>query len=92
MGVDLANDVIINERNVDVYPAKRYPNESDKPSMGQKLNKSAMVTLKGGMKPKKGVSAEDYEENLRNKIVENGGEHLMYSIEDFTWVFKVPHF
>ena len=92
MDVDLANDVIIKERHVDVYPKDRYPTENDKPRLGQKLNKGAMVTLTGGVKPKKGVSADDYEETLRKRIVDNGGEHLMYNVEEFTWTFKVPHF
>ena len=46
--VDLARDVTIKARSVDVYP-----DESQRPEIGQKLNKVAHVTLTGGVRPKR---------------------------------------
>ena len=54
--VDLANDVTIKPRNIEVYPS-----DDEKPDIGSKLNKGAIVTLEGGMKPKRGLNAVDYE-------------------------------
>ena len=47
-GVDLARVVTIKARSVDVYP-----DESDRPPRGEKLNKEAHVTLTGGVRPKR---------------------------------------
>ena len=55
--VDLAKDVTIKARLIDVYP-----NEDSKPTPGSKLNVSAVVTLEGGVKPKKNMSAKEYEQ------------------------------
>ena len=54
--VDLANDVTIKPRNIEVYP-----NDEIKPDIGSKLNKGAIMILEGGMKPKRGLNAVDYE-------------------------------
>ena len=54
--VDLAKDVTIKPRNIEVYP-----NDDSKPDIGSKLNKGALVTLEGGMKPKRGLNAAEYE-------------------------------
>ena len=50
---DLAKLVKITPTSVEVYP-----NELTKPARGDKLNKPAIITLLGGVKPKKGESAE----------------------------------
>ena len=49
--VDLARDVIIKPRAIEVYP-----NDSQKPEVGEKLNRGALVTLAGGIRPKPGLS------------------------------------
>lgn len=54
--VDLARDVTIKPRSVEVYP-----DPANAPLKGTKLNKAAIITLSGGVKPKNGLSAEDYE-------------------------------
>ena len=69
-----------------------YPDEAMKPELGCKLNKCAIVNLEGGMKPKNGMNAHEYEQQLKKKVEQNGGEHLSYDIEGFSWMFRVPHF
>ena len=56
--VDLARDVVIKARSVDVYP------NTTPPAVKSKLNKPALITLEGGIKPKHGLSAEAYETQL----------------------------
>ena len=51
--VDLARDVEIYAKAIDVYPQDEY-----RPELGQKLNKAAHVILFGGVKPKKGDSVQ----------------------------------
>lgn len=87
--VDLASDVTIKARSVEVYPdlATAAPK-------GTKLNKAALVTLSGGVKPKNGsnLSAEEYETQLESMVESKGGVHLSYDSGTFTWLFKVPCF
>lgn len=85
--VDLAREVTIKARHIDVYPS-----DHDKPPLGTKLNMSALVTLEGGMKPKKAMSAQVYESSLKSMVEQRGGVHLSYDIDKFCWMFKVPNF
>ena len=50
--VDFYTDVVIKARSIEVYP-----DESRKPPIGSKLNKPALVTLTGGVKPKNQLGA-----------------------------------
>ena len=87
VGVDLANEVIIKAKSIEVYP-----DEASKPAFGQKLNKQAIVTLQGGIRPKKGLNAHQYESQLQERIQKHGGVHLCYVADSMTWRFKAPHF
>lgn len=59
--VDLGRDVTINPNHIDVYP-----DDFHKPEVGHKLNKPALITLVGGMRPKKAMSCTEYEAHLKS--------------------------
>ena len=90
VGVDLARDVTINAKSVEVYP--KNPKASTKPYYGEKLNKLASITLCGGIKPKKGLTAAEYEAQLKKNLEKNGGKHVYYDANTRTWEFNVPGF
>ena len=81
-GVDLAKDVSIFKTMIEMYP-----DESEKPAFGQKLNHPAFVTL-FNVKPKQNESVEQCQARLRNSISKNGGEFISY--DGSKWEFKVP--
>ena len=97
--VDLAKEVRIKPRTVDIYPdnVERAEGKERPNVIGTKLNRPAIVTLKGGVKPKANseqsqLTMEEYEQALRLKVESHGGEHMYYDPEKFYWVFKVPYF
>ena len=85
-GVNLAKAVTIAPKFVDVYPS-----DDKKPPVGEKLNKSAVVTLEG-LKNLKGIPKEDFIKKLKHSIEPRGGEHIYYCHTSCSWEFRVPNF
>ncbi|CDY30894.1 BnaC09g15120D [Brassica napus] len=77
-----------------------YMDESQKPPVGQGLNKPAEVTLlnikcmdkKSGKQVKEGPRVEKYKEMLKRKAEEQGAEFVSYDSVNGEWKFKVEHF
>ena len=87
--VNLADIITIIQNNTEVYDDERHG--STKPTVGQKLNKEAIITLTG-IKLKPGQSATQKEKILKRGIEQNDGEHLSYDGIKSEWQFKVKHF
>ena len=93
--LDLEKLVQFNNREVLVYM-----DESQKPPVGQGLNKPAEVTLlnikcmdkKSGKQVKEGPRVEKYKEMLKRKAEEQGAEFVSYDAVNGEWKFKVEHF
>ncbi|CAK9815503.1 Nuclear pore complex protein Nup98-Nup96 [Anthophora plagiata] len=79
-----------------------YPDDDEKPPVGQGLNRKAQVTLdrvwphdKSLHKPitdLRRLAAMDYEEKLRRVSAKHDTRFLEYRPETGSWVFKVDHF
>ncbi|CAF1703559.1 unnamed protein product [Brassica napus] len=77
-----------------------YMDESQKPPVGQGLNKPAEVTLlnikcmdkKSGKQVKEGPRVEKSKEMLKRKAEEQGAEFVSYDSVNGEWKFKVEHF
>ena len=65
--VDLAKEVVISAKQVEVYPNSSKEN-SKKPAIGKKLNKAARIYLTGGIKLKNDETAKEKEQKLKEKI------------------------
>ena len=63
--LNFAHLVTINQKSVEVYP---IDTEHNKPPIGQKLNKPALITLFGGNKPKKDQKPEQVEALLIDSL------------------------
>ena len=87
--VDLADIISIQRLQVEVYDDERHA--ATKPTVGKKLNKPAIITL-NNVRPKANQSAAVKEALLKQKIEENGAEHLSYDVSKHEWMFKVAHF
>lgn len=93
--LDLEKLVQFNNREVLVYM-----DESQKPPVGQGLNKPAEVTLlnikcmdkKSGKQVKEGPRVEKYKEMLKRKAEEQGAQFVSYDSVIGEWKFKVEHF
>lgn len=93
--LDLESLVQFNKREVDVYM-----DETEKPPVGQGLNKPAEVTLlnikcidkKSGKQLKEGSRVEKFKEMLKKKAEEQEAEYLSYDAVKGEWKFKVEHF
>ncbi|XP_060792390.1 nuclear pore complex protein Nup98-Nup96 isoform X4 [Neoarius graeffei] len=79
-----------------------YPDDKDKPSAGEGLNRRAEVTLDGvwpndkttrtQIKSPQRLSEMNYEERLENASRKQGARFLEYRPETGSWVFEVAHF
>ena len=74
-----------------------YPEEADRPAIGQGLNKLALITLKNIFcinkttqeKEKEQVALQKFEERLVKSNVKTEAEFVSYDSDRGTWVFKV---
>mmetsp|Transcript_24608 Transcript_24608/g.29686 ORF Transcript_24608/g.29686 Transcript_24608/m.29686 type:complete len:1099 (+) Transcript_24608:250-3546(+) len=92
-GVDLDSVVRIEMREVFVYDDVQ---DDSKPSVGEKLNRPAVITLEN-IHPKVGPGAakevvEKFTKKLKNASSKMGAEHLGYDGTNGIWTFKVQHF
>ena len=81
--VDLGK-VVISKGFIEVYN-----DDEEKPKLGEKLNRPAIVTL-FNQKPKQGESVDAYQNRLRKMLAKNGGEFIAYDEVKEEWIFKVP--
>ena len=84
INVDLGK-VVIREESFEVYKK----DDKEKPKLGEKLNKPAIVTL-FNQKPKQGESVDAYQNRLKKMLAKNGGEFIAYDEVKEEWIFKVP--
>lgn len=90
--VDLEDIITIKHRSVEVYDDTRHSG-INKPPVGQKLNKPALITIKQ-IFPKKNATAAQKEASLKAALAQDpeGAEHLSYDANTGVWEFKVQHF
>jgi len=86
VGVDLSDVITIKRGSVEVYDETRHG--LNYPAVGQKLNRPATIIL-NNIRPKRGQSGSEKEEQLRRCLKERGAEHLSYDEQRGTWEFKV---
>ncbi|KAF8730195.1 hypothetical protein HU200_017169 [Digitaria exilis] len=94
-GLDLESTVEFNNREVIVYK-----DDSNKPPVGEGLNKAAEVTLlnikcvnkKTGEQYHEGPRVEKYREMLMKKAEEQGAEFVSFDAGRGEWKFRVKHF
>ncbi|KAF8689815.1 hypothetical protein HU200_041445 [Digitaria exilis] len=94
-GLDLESTVEFNNREVIVYK-----DDSNKPPVGEGLNKAAEVTLlnikcvnkKTGEQYHEGPRVERYREMLMKKAEEQGAEFVSFDAGRGEWKFSVKHF
>jgi len=84
--VDLDEVVVINQKNVEVYPEDKFKFDA-KPLPGEKLNKTAMITLYDCFSAKR-KSQKEYEEKARQK----GFEFVDYDERNGVYRIRVKHF
>jgi nuclear pore complex protein Nup98-Nup96 len=77
--VDLGDIINIEEKNLEVYDDERHV---DKPAVGQKLNKPAIITLKN-IKCKDNQTIQRKEDLLKKRLIKDDAEHLSY--DGSTW-------
>ncbi|VVA94118.1 unnamed protein product [Arabis nemorensis] len=93
--LDLEMLVQFNNREVIVYM-----DESQKPPVGEGLNKPAEVTLlnikcmdkKSGKQVTEGSRLDKYKEMLKRKAEEQGAQFVFYDAVNGEWKFRVEHF
>ena len=86
-GINLNDIIEIEHGSVSVYT-----NTLDKPSIGSCLNKPATIILEG-IKPKNGISLEQWESRLKKTNEKNEAEFISFSPNNnFEWEFSVLHF
>jgi nuclear pore complex protein Nup98-Nup96 len=94
-GLDLESVVEFNYREVVVYKE-----DSEKPPVGEGLNKAAMVTLlnikcmnkKTGHQYTEGPRLDKFKEMLAKKTEEQGSEFVSFDGVKGEWKFRVKHF
>eukprot|EP01041_Mallomonas_annulata_P003522 gene3522-7007_t len=90
-GLNLDEIVKIEQGSVDVY---EDTSESEKPPVGQGLNKSAIILLQN-IFPKENISTKkrlEFVDKLQKCCVNAGSEFLDYDSETGDWVFRAAHF
>lgn len=94
--LDFDTCVQFNNREVIVYM-----DDTNKPPVGQGLNKPAEITLlnikcidkRSGVEYKTdGSKVDKYREMLKKKVVAQGGEFVLYDPVEGEWKFRVQHF
>ncbi|CAI9303246.1 unnamed protein product [Lactuca saligna] len=93
--LNLESCVQFNNREVIVYM-----DDTNKPPVGQGLNKPAEITLvnikcidkRSGVEYKDGLKIDKYIEMLKKKVVAQGGEFISYDLVEGEWKFRVQHF
>ncbi len=96
-GLDLDKIVFIRHKEVIVYP-----DDSNKPELGNGLNKKAQITLdkvwpvdktnKASIRSPEKLQSICYEEKLQKACIKLGARFIEYRLETGSWVFKVDHF
>ncbi|XP_025085972.1 nuclear pore complex protein Nup98-Nup96-like [Pomacea canaliculata] len=79
-----------------------YPNDDNKPPLGEGLNCKAEVTLdcvwpsdkttRSPIKSPERLNSMNYQEKLEEMTTRMGGKFIDYRPETGSWVFEVPHF
>jgi len=92
-GLDLDSIIIFKDRTIEVYP-----NDTNKPPIGQGLNKPAEISLFHCWPKNKGSNVYDpksltefEKKKLKEICRENNCTYKSYSKEDGTWIFDVEH-
>ena len=85
--VDFDRDVSIEDKEVAVYDD--VPAGSDKPEVGEKLNRPALITLENVWQ-KEGQEEDRFREKLTRVTAKMDAEFISW--EDGVWVFKTKHF
>lgn len=83
--VDLDNIIEFLPKQVDVYP-----DEENKPAVGQSLNKPALISLFGVFPPKS--SKKSYVDRIKKKTVDIGATFIDYDESTGVWTFRTEHF
>ncbi|EDW77288.1 uncharacterized protein Dwil_GK18166 [Drosophila willistoni] len=96
-GLNLDEIVHFNRREICMYP-----NDANKPPVGQGLNRSCQVTLDGiwprcknshlDIKDPRRIIEMNFERRLRRCNAESDARFLEYRPETGSWVFQVKHF
>jgi hypothetical protein len=87
---------------IDRHELTVYPDDNNKPSVGEELNIPARITLFGvypidrttreEIKDSKRIKAMNYSDYLREITKKFDGEFINYDINDGSWTFTVKHF
>ncbi|CAF1047710.1 unnamed protein product [Adineta steineri] len=96
-GLNLDEIIEINHHEVIVYP-----DDNNKPSVGEELNRSARITLLGVYPTDRTtheqitdierIKAMNYDNYLREITKKFDGEFIKYGVDDGSWTFMVKHF
>jgi len=96
-GLNLDDNVFIRHKEVIVYP-----DDSNKPALGEGLNRKALITLDKVWPNEKSTGdtvrspsrlrSMGYEEKLERASARLGARFIEYRPETGSWVFKVDHF
>ncbi|CAF1315900.1 unnamed protein product [Adineta steineri] len=96
-GLNLDEIIEINHHEVIVYP-----DDNNKPSVGEELNRSARITLLGvypadrttheQITDTERIKAMNYDNYLRELTKKFDGEFIKYGVDDGSWTFMVKHF
>ncbi|CAF1191403.1 unnamed protein product [Adineta steineri] len=96
-GLNLDEIIEINHHEVIVYP-----DDNNKPSVGEELNRSARITLLGVYPTDRTtheqitdierIKAMNYDNYLRVITKKFDGEFVKYGVDDGSWTFMVKHF
>ncbi|KAL3234096.1 hypothetical protein MRX96_022841 [Rhipicephalus microplus] len=81
-------DEIVHFRRMEITV---YPDDDEKPPVGEGLNRKAQVTL-DKVWPINKVTRESITKNWRGPLPKLGGRFLEYRPETGSWVFEVKHF
>lgn len=77
----------ISLKEVAVYENEKYI----KPSVGEELNKPAIIILHQ-IFPSSSITKEEYAKKVEERTVSMGANFIQYDPDKGDWIFRVPHF